>query len=174
MKIESFESLKGQNIQIRTIRREDLAKIVRLYREEESTYFLLDPLKKKDFLTLQHSYQLFKEGLFSIEYIIETLKGEVEGLVRAFSHSHIVRLDIWGKSREYLLEAGYILLEYYFNKQVSRIETEVVENDILTFELYNQLNFYQEGILKEMISYKDTYRDVYLLSLLKEEYYRKK
>lgn len=172
MKIKNFDLLKKQDIQIRNIRREDLDQIMKWYNNEDVTYFIMDPLKKRNLLWEQY-YQLFAAGMLSIEYIIETLKGEVKGLVRLFFHSHIATINIFGKEKEYLLNAGNILLEYCFNEQVSRIETQIMEDDVFAFQIYKELNFREEGILKEMIFYEGVYKDVYLLSLLRKEYKKK-
>lgn len=132
----------------------------------------MDPLRKRNLLTLEQAYHLWEAGMFSIEYIIETLKENFEGVVRLYPYFNGVRLDMYGEKKEYLLKAGHMIIEDCFNKQISRIETQIVANDRLTFQVFNQLNFYQEGILREMIFYNDNYMDVYLLSLLQEEYER--
>jgi len=64
-----------------------------------------------------------------------------------------------------------LLLEYgYQNVNLHKIWLKVLANNKAAIRLYENAGFFKEGILREEMFIKGCYHDVYLMSLLENEY----
>lgn len=67
------------------------------------------------------------------------------------------------------------LLKYgFFKLNLNRIELEVFDDNIRALNLYNRLGFTKEGLKREAAKINNKYKDLIIMSLLKEEYVGRK
>lgn len=88
---------------------------------------------------------------------------------KATSHILIGKHDYWNGG--YGTEAMHLLLKYAFNhKNLRRIETIVLEDNIGSCKMHEKLGYKREGLLRESV-YKDgCYKNQVYYALLKSEY----
>ena len=81
----------------------------------------------------------------------------------------IGEVDMIGKG--YAKEASELLIEYGFNQlNLQRIYLNVFEDNANAINLYNKLHFTVEGILRKSKNKKGIFKNVVVMSILKEEW----
>ncbi|WP_186646249.1 GNAT family N-acetyltransferase [Fluviispira vulneris] len=77
--------------------------------------------------------------------------------------------DWWGKG--YVVEASQILINHAFKQTYTRrIQAVCVRENIGSFRVMEKLGMQREGILRKHVFKNDYYYDVYMYSLLKDEW----
>jgi [ribosomal protein S5]-alanine N-acetyltransferase len=80
--------------------------------------------------------------------------------------------SLWGKGLGSLFTR--FAVEYAFDVlNLNRIQLSVIETNTRAYQLYKSLNFKEEGRLRRAQYKKGQYVDVYVMGLLKEDYYKK-
>jgi len=73
------------------------------------------------------------------------------------------------RNKGFMNEALLATLEYHFNKNVFRFEAEVLSFNKASLKLLSNLNFTIEGTRRKAHYQEDSYHDVHILGLLKED-----
>ena len=75
----------------------------------------------------------------------------------------------WGKG--YATEAMKLLLDYVFNERnLNRAQALVVESNAASLKMHQKVGYKVEGKLRQSVYKNGKYRDLILLSVLKEEF----
>ena len=85
-----------------------------------------------------------------------------------------IRLELKNSSKGYGKEALKILIDYGFNDlNLNKIYLNVFETNSRAISLYEKIGFQKEGILRKDIFLNGKYINVYVMSILSEEWYIK-
>ncbi|HBD96365.1 MAG: hypothetical protein A2015_10880 [Spirochaetes bacterium GWF1_31_7] len=78
----------------------------------------------------------------------------------------------WNNS--YTIMTVRLILDYAFRKlNLNRIEVRIETDDQRSMKLLNEIGAIQEGLMRQAVYYNDTFKDLYLYSILKNDYYNK-
>lgn len=111
--------------------------------------------------------------------IVEKNSGEIIGLVSLLSIDYINRSAEFhimiGEYEKRRKGAGTFavntMLQHAFNNMnLQRVELLVLENNLAAQHLYEKVGFVREGIKRKVIFKNNEYMDMYLYSILKDEY----
>jgi RimJ/RimL family protein N-acetyltransferase len=76
--------------------------------------------------------------------------------------------SFWNKG--YAYESSQIFIDYSFNQfNLNKIYLEVLKENDAAINLYQKLGFREEGILKENIFKNGEFKDVLIMSLLRDD-----
>jgi len=76
-----------------------------------------------------------------------------------------------GQGKGIMTYAVKNIVDYGFNEfQLNRIDIMVDENNLSSLKIPKRLNFRQEGILREFISFEDTFQNTVVFSMLRSEW----
>lgn len=77
------------------------------------------------------------------------------------------------RGKGYSKQATKLNLQFGFHSLgLNRIFLKVEVQNTIAFELYNSIGFLKEGILRKSVFKNNEFRDVYIMSILKEEFNR--
>ena len=84
---------------------------------------------------------------------------------------HIMIGDDSSRGKGIGSEAIMLMIKYAFEeKNLHRIYSHVFHNNIASIKMLKKCHFIQEGILRQSVYKNNTYNDVLILSILKEEF----
>ena len=169
--------LKGKKVRLRSVEKRDVDFFHELWNDEEITRFdgcyHIPP--SKEFI-LENFYKIMNinkkylavinEEKVSVEYISYRDSKDLGG---NYEIGVTIAKEYW--HRGYAQDAIKTLLRFLFmNKGAHRVELEVVDLNERAIECYLSCGFIKEGVKRKRYFVEGDYRDVILMSILKEEY----
>lgn len=170
--------LKGTNLSLRAITKDDLPLYVEWLNDVEVLRYLslYRPFNIDDETDW---YERYRKDDTRINFAIELNNGKHIGSIGLNDIDHrrqVAELGIvigdkesWGKG--YCTEAIGLLLEHGFNSlNLNRIFLRVDTENIGGFKCYQKSGFIKEGELRESEFSEGTFRNIYIMSVLRNEY----
>lgn len=167
----------GDKIYLREIIKEDIDTVYKLCSDNEVLKYNGN---KYGLLSKQYVKDHFK--YFDIpskrDYVIIEKMGNIVGVISYSEDKYVKSVYSMGITigkkywnRGFGSDAIKTLLNYlFFKKKAHKIELEVVKKNVPAIMCYKKLGFVEEGIRRKKYYYKNTYLDIVLMGLLKEEY----
>ena len=178
--------LKGERITLGPVKREYIDAYLKWFNDPEITQYLsmfrpmtrmmeedwIENLKKRDdtiaFAILIHDANSGEKligncGLHAIDW-----KNRVAEVGITIGENE-------NQSKGYGTEAMLLLLDYGFNTvNLNRIQLRVYEFNSRAISSYNKIGFVKEGLMRQAIFINGEYHDIIFMSILKEEWIKKK
>ncbi len=106
----------------------------------------------------------------SDEYIGNIYLNSIDWINRNAEFSIFIGdMQEWGKG--YATEATQLMLEYgFFQLDLQRIYLKVLEYNEIAINMYKKIGFKIEGIMRKCLFKDNTYHNLILMSILKEEF----
>ena len=175
--------LEGKHINIRSLEDYDLTTIFEWSLKSQQYSFFLD---NKNDVDIKSFIQLKKDSrekrsqalIPHLPLVIEETNGNIIGFCLSTvypSDNLTAALHIAFLQEDYFFdhlgkEAGNLMLEYFFNKKnLFRVFTKVLEEEKICLDYLTRLGFKLEGVQRDQIFLKGSYRNLYTLGILKEE-----
>ncbi len=87
----------------------------------------------------------------------------------AESHILIGNKEYWGKG--YAIEALTEILKYGFNERgLNRVEARINSDNIASLKMHEKCGYVKEGVLRQALFKNGQFKDVVIMSILKEEF----
>jgi RimJ/RimL family protein N-acetyltransferase len=169
--------IRSERLEISTISEQDLEEVRILHNDPETLRWLSDTRK----VSVQNQkiwFEAIKDSKTSQRYVVRSISDKkLVGVFRfdnfdATNRSVNIGLDIDTKSRRlgYARETYETLIPYFFTVlQINRLALITLSTNLAAINLYEQLGFKREGILREAFYRKSIYLDAYQYSLLSSE-----
>lgn len=171
--------LKGNNVQIRTIKSADLERLFELLNDIDSQgKFLPAVLTSETKLKNQHSENGFISDT-SEQYLIASSSHEIIGLIWAFkSVPYFDAIEVGyqifdnsNRSKGYATEALTMFYHYIFEtKQLNRIELRIATENKASEKVALKVGFTREGTNKEAAYSKGKLHDMNIYAMLRREW----
>ena len=171
--------LKGNNVQIRTIKSADLEKLFELLNDIDSQGEFLPAVLTSE-IKLKNQYS--KNGFVSDaseQYLITSSSNEIIGLIWAFkSVPYFDAIEVGyqifdnsNRSKGYATEALTMFYHYIFEtKQLNRIELRIATENKASEKVALKAGFTQEGTNKEAAYSKGKLHDMNIYAMLRREW----
>lgn len=171
--------IETQRLKLQLIEENDREYIVK-WRNQD---FIINSLFTYKGLTInEHNiwYQNYLKDNSRLEYIINIkLTNKKIGTIGLSSIDYrnqkaeygiiIGEQDEWAKG--YAKEASYAILKYSFNElNLQKVYLKVFSDNYSAIKLYRNLGFNDEGLLRKEIYKNGSFKDVIIMSVLKEEW----
>ncbi len=170
--------LKGNNLSLRALTKDDLPNYVEWLNDPEVLRYLsvYRPFNMDD---ENDWYEGYRKANDQTIFVIELNDGKHIGSVSLFDIHHrrqVAELGIligdkesWGKG--YCTEAIGLLLEYGFNTlNLNRIFLRVYVENIGGIKCYHKSGFVKEGELRQAEFSEGSFHNIYIMSILRQEY----
>jgi len=169
--------IRSERLEISTISEQDLEEVRILHNDPETLRWLSDT-RKVSMQDQEIWFEAIKNSKTSQRYIVRLLSNKkLVGVFRfdnfdSTNRSVNIGLDIDTKSRRlgYARETYRTLIPYFFTVlQINRLALITLSTNLGAINLYEQLGFKREGILREAFYRNSIYLDAYQYSLLSSE-----
>jgi len=169
-----FGLLEGKNVNLRVMEKEDLPLFAEWINKLE---FIgeYNPLVQKSKTEIEKDYE--KGSLELTRFIIEKKDGSKIGSMVHFTHPVGNLLEIGGflipseSGKGYTTEAIQIMVDYLFlSKDIVRVQAETHVENIASRRVLEKNGFKREGLLRKAMLAWGKWTDVYLYSILREEW----
>jgi RimJ/RimL family protein N-acetyltransferase len=168
--------LEGKNVNLRVMEKEDLPLFLDWVNKPEliGEY---NPLRQMSRDEIEKGYE--KRSLEQTEFIIEKEDGSKIGYIWHFCGPHPMgkMLEIGyflipsERGKGYCTEAVNIMLDYLFlSRDIVRIQAHAELRNVASQKVLEKTGFKREGTVRKSIFNRGEWRDVYLYSILREEW----
>ncbi|NLJ24322.1 MAG: GNAT family N-acetyltransferase [Firmicutes bacterium] len=173
--------IKGERLVLRPIVPSDFAKIVQWTKDPEVGHYMDDDGCPEALEDCQEWYDSLRSNRRNRRLIIATLDGQPIGDIEldhitwrsgdAELRIRIGEADYRGKG--FGVESISTLLIYAFGKMnLSRVYLRVAKGNTAAIRCYEKVGFKKEGKLVRSQTQKQSQREIYLMRILKDEFYR--
>ena len=174
---------KGQKCRLRAATEKDTV----LFIDKNGDYDT-ETLRRYDYIDFPFSQEQISHQLANFDknkttkdeflFVIETLNGEVAGLITAFDCSQRNGTFKFGlfvlenfRGAQLASEAVNILLNYYFNElRYNKANVYIYDYNTPSLRFHEKLGFIKEGQLRQMAYSNGAYHDTIYMGLLKDEF----
>ncbi len=175
--------LRGKNVILRAIEKEDVAKLVRIKNEEEVLIHLRSNIPQPNSVyagELDYEEKCKKKNENEVEFAIENSEGTIIGKcgtmdTRWKDSETTVFIFIGGsenRGKGYGTEAIKLLMDFVFQQMnIRRVKLYVFSFNVRAKSSYEKAGFKVEGILRQELFRNGKYHDVIQMGILKHEYY---
>ena len=166
--------LEGKNVNLRVVEKEDLPLIAEWLNNPEllGEY---NPLRQTSKADIEKDYE--KRSFEQTEFIIEKKDGSKIGYIWHFTHPAVKLLEIGGflipseRGKGYTTEAIQIMVDYLFlSKDIVRIQSGAHVENIASQRVLEKNGFKREGLHRKEMFMWGKWADIYLYSILREEW----
>ena len=166
--------LEGKNVNLRIMEKEDLPLFAEWINKLE---FIgeYNPLLQKSKTEIEKDYE--KGSLELTRFVIEKKDGSKIGSMVHFTHPVGNLLEIGGfmipgeSGKGYTTEAIQLMVDYLFlSKDIVRVQAETHVENIASRRVLEKNGFKREGLLRKAMLAWGKWADVYLYSILREEW----
>jgi RimJ/RimL family protein N-acetyltransferase len=134
-----------------------------------------NPLRQTSKTEIEKDYE--KRSFEQTEFFIEKKDGSKIGYMWHFTHPAVKLLEIGGflipseRGKGYTTEAIQLMVDYLFlSKDIVRVQAETHVENIASQKVLEKNGFKREGLLRKAMLAWGKWADVYLYSILREEW----
>jgi [ribosomal protein S5]-alanine N-acetyltransferase len=185
MAVQEKFYMKGKNIYLRGLRREDLrGNMFNWANDEEITYYMYMGLKPNCIDVMEKEYDALVNSNKDIAFaVIDKDKSshignvglyEINWLYRSAEYRIVIgEKNYWNKG--YGTQAANLVIGYGFDKlNLNKIWLGVNAENKNAIKSYKNTGFIEEGLLRDEIYRNGRYYDAVRMSILRNEFYEKK
>lgn len=171
--------LHGPRVDLTAIEEADFARLLPFFQDMPSlTYYVPTTARPLNADQLRSLIADWNDGLENFVFAIR-LQGKIVGLVNLddldWPNSHaeigIAITDLTLRGRGLATEALGLLIDYGFRELgFHRIWARIIEDNVRSLHVFLSLGFQQEGVLRQHVRRRGRYRDMLLVSLLRQDW----
>jgi RimJ/RimL family protein N-acetyltransferase len=175
--------IRGMNVRLRPIAREDLESLRRWMDDSEVMRFWVDPeplVSEQSFESDLHGRfaQFDSAGYFIIEDPTGSAIGRIEferlSLLERSTEVMILIGENDARGKGYGTDAMTTLLRYlFYQRDLHRVSLTVLSENIPAIKSYERVGFVKEGTLREDIYFDGKTHDQFIMSILRDEFDQK-
>jgi RimJ/RimL family protein N-acetyltransferase len=166
--------LEGKTVNLRIVEKEDLP----LFAEWLNNLEIIgeyNPLRQTSKTEIEKDYE--KRSFEQTEFIIEKKDGTKIGYMWHFTHPAVKLLEIGTflipseRGKGYAVEATQIILDYLFlSKDIVRVQAGTHVENIASQKALEKVGFKREGLHRKEMFMRGKWVDLYIYSILREEW----
>jgi len=175
--------LKGKKVQLRPIKRDDLANFLKWFNDPEVTQYLLLYLPMNEIAEAKWIEEVTTTGATTgVHLVIEAIENDTFKPIGTIALSNINprnqtaefgiaigEKDYWSKG--YGTEAARLLIEYGFKQlNLNRVSSSAKAFNERSLRLHKTVVFRQEGIMRQSEFVNGKFHDKVMFGLLREEW----
>lgn len=177
----AFPELESERLRLRELLPEDVSAIIKHFGNAEVVKFIeMQPVRTQEqaneWLKWMGDFYASQDGVrWAIERKSDGQFVGSAGLHHWSREHHYAEIgyDItsqyWGEG--YATEVARTIVEFAWQAlKLNRIEADVMQGNIASMRVLEKLGFQREGILRQRVNKGGKYFDVYLFSLLRDDY----
>jgi RimJ/RimL family protein N-acetyltransferase len=164
--------LEGKKVNLKVVEKEDLPNLLEWF----NNYRFLgeyNPLLQKSKIELERNYDKLtsKRRMF----FIEKKEGNKIGFINYFAAGELMEIGFFlipsERGKGYCLEATNVIVDYLFlSKDIVRVQAHTDVRNAASQKVLEKAGFKKEATIRKSLFIREEWRDLFLYSLLREEW----